>query len=97
MSNSTVTQEDVLRFIRTSMTLEDSKALVAAFNTRIKAMRKAATIALRVGQRVEWTSKYGSVVRGNVTKVGRTRAHVTADGGGRWYVSSSLLRNPTAR
>lgn len=86
------TYNDVLDFIRYTMTQEQCPTLTDVLNVRIKSMRKAATIGLYNGKVVEWTSKHGFTERGIVTKVGRTRAHVTTNTGARWYVSSSLLR-----
>lgn len=52
----------------------------------------AAIMTLRVGSRVEWDGKYGSLVQGKVTKVNQTTALVTTDEGVRWRCALGLLR-----
>lgn len=93
MATNTTTFNDVLTFIRTaSMTQEQRTQLVRAFNAQAKAAKAVAAARLYVGQRVEWEGKNGITKRGQITKVGRSNAHVLADNGVQWYCAASLLR-----
>lgn len=83
---------DVVAFLATAdITPEQHKQIVGVINARVKTSRKAAMSTIRTGDRVKWSDKWGIPMSGVVTGTGRTRVYVTADGGGRWSVSASLL------
>lgn len=93
MATNTTTYDDVLNFMRTQpLTQEQRTQLVRVFNAQAKFAKAVAASRLYVGQRVEWEGKNGLTKRGQITKVGRSNAHVLADNGVQWYCAASLLR-----
>lgn len=55
-----------------------------------KKQQKAAD-GLRVGDKVQWNSKYGKVIQGTITKVNLKTIKISTTTDGNWSVSPSLL------
>jgi hypothetical protein len=64
-----------------------SKLVSIEMDHRIQGFKQS----LNIGDMVEFTSKYGYVVTGELTKINRKTANVY-EGATRWRVSLSLLR-----
>ena len=58
-------------------------------------LQRRAVYTFRVGDRVEWDSKYGRTDRGVVTKINQKTVSLRADSGVLWKVSANLLRLST--
>lgn len=72
--------------------MEDLKVVNEAVAYQWKRVTAANAKAFRIGQKVEWKSKYGRVETGTVAKVNQKTVQVKATSGVTWRVSPSLLK-----
>lgn len=88
--------QDFINFLYTvsasKMSQSSRRDLITAINANTKRIREQTKRVLHVGQKVEWTDKYGYTKNGVITAVNRTCCKVRADTGMPWRVSITLLR-----
>lgn len=70
---------------------DDYNAIVNAIKFARARVGALAKVGLRVGDKVEWNSKYGPVMSGTVTKVNQKNIKVST-AQGPWIVSAALIR-----
>jgi hypothetical protein len=90
-------KENVRQAIDTLTTLDEVKEAGAALNRRFHYIEDGLCLATRgrfqVGDKVDWVSRYGTIVRGVIMKINRTTATVKCDDilCGIWRVSLPKL------
>ena len=92
-NTKTLNFQDIVNFVELSASQDEINRLCSAIKYRQKRNIQSAKRQFGPGSLVEWTSKYGAVYQGLVTKLGRSTAYVTTDSGMRWRVTASLLRS----
>lgn len=73
-------------------TIEDLREAQNALNVRSRELQRRAVYEFRVGDKVEFTTRSGEVVKATVTKINQKTVSVRAFEGTNWKVSGSLLR-----
>ena len=94
MSNPTVTLTDVIKFIRTC-SKDERRALTEVIRDQIDSENADARSELQVGDKVEFTGKYGILEKGVITKKNPKMIKVKTERGAMWRVAPTLLRKAT--
>lgn len=90
---ATTTVNEVISFIWSGRcSLEDRRRIVNALNEQHKVAAHSASAQLVPGDRVQFTNKTGTLIKGVITKVNRMSVHVRGDHAINWRVSPQVLQ-----
>lgn len=71
--------------------IEDLKEAIAAINVKSRELQRYAANNFSVGNWVQFRSKTGSIVKGQVTKINQKTVKITTATGHVWTVSPTML------
>jgi len=89
---SLTTQElQTINSLMMKMSGEDYKKVASMFKHAQSMRQHNAAVALRVGDKVQWNSKFGYVEQGTITKINHKTIKVITASNQQWSCSPSLL------
>lgn len=89
----TTNLDSVIEFINNELnTRQDIDRVRAALHGAMDRNTSNLTRQFRIGDTVEWDSKYGSKMSGRITKINNKSIKVLVNNGDIWTVSPGLLR-----
>ena len=72
--------------------LDELREAQNALNVRFRELQRRAAVSFRVGDKVKFQSRTGSLVTGTVQKINQKTIKVQSSTGNMWNVSASLLQ-----